>query len=45
MPWSMSSLATPLPPKYPLKQRLTAEALGTAFLLMTVVGSGIMAAQ
>lgn len=41
----MSSLAPPLPPKSPLKQRLTAEALGTAFLLMAVVGSGIMAAQ
>ena len=27
----------------PLSRRLAAEALGTAFLLMAVVGSGIMA--
>ena len=30
-------------PSYTLTRRLTAEALGTAFLLATVVGSGIMA--
>ena len=28
---------------YSLAQRLSAEAIGTAFLLATVVGSGIMA--
>jgi len=46
----MSSLATP-GPKTPsletpsLAQRAAAECLGTAFLLATVVGSGIMAAK
>ena len=29
----------------PLAKRLAAEALGTSFLLMAVVGSGIMAAR
>lgn len=29
-------------PQFDLKRRLTAEALGTAFLLMSVIGSGIM---
>ena len=30
-------------PQYDLSRRLTAEALGTGFLVCTVVGSGIMA--
>src|SRR4051812_28389629 len=33
----------PVLPKFDLPRRLTAEALGTAILVVTVVGSGIMA--
>ena len=31
------------PPSFPLPQRLAAEAIGSAFLLIAVIGSGIMA--
>lgn len=42
-PEFMSQTVTPVPPPVPLSTRLLAEAVGSAFLVIAVIGSGIMA--